>query len=157
MKTLMKLTTLLLLLGVTAHAQVMDSVAGQKMTITTVEEYNYLTKGYKVQIESGLDMKKGYSFGESVKATVDGKTIFQFRPLIRESTKEVCAVLLTLTVYNMWGETITYFCIPRNNYELAAQFNKDVGAKFFQDIGTAYARSTAQIMGEYFELKQKPK
>lgn len=29
---------------------------------TTEEEYNYLTKGYKVQIESGLDMKKGYEF-----------------------------------------------------------------------------------------------
>jgi len=27
---------------------------------TTLEEYNYITKGYKVQIESGLDMKKGY-------------------------------------------------------------------------------------------------
>lgn len=27
---------------------------------TTVEEYNYLTKGYAIQIESGLDMKAGY-------------------------------------------------------------------------------------------------
>jgi hypothetical protein len=27
---------------------------------TSLEEYNYVTKGYKVQIESGLDMKKGY-------------------------------------------------------------------------------------------------
>ena len=27
---------------------------------TTVEEYNYVSKGYKVQLESGLDMKKGY-------------------------------------------------------------------------------------------------
>ncbi|WP_421799825.1 hypothetical protein [Haliscomenobacter sp.] len=28
---------------------------------TTQEEYNYVTKGYKIQQESGLDMKKGYS------------------------------------------------------------------------------------------------
>lgn len=27
---------------------------------TTLEEYNYITKGYKIQIESGLDMKRGY-------------------------------------------------------------------------------------------------
>lgn len=26
---------------------------------TTQEEYNYITKGYKIQLESGLDMKKG--------------------------------------------------------------------------------------------------
>ncbi len=29
---------------------------------TTETEYNYVTKGYKIQLESGLDMKKGYRF-----------------------------------------------------------------------------------------------
>jgi hypothetical protein len=29
---------------------------------TTLEEYNYVTKGYAVQIEQGLDMKAGYEF-----------------------------------------------------------------------------------------------
>lgn len=28
---------------------------------TTLEEYNYVTKGYQIQVESGLDMKKGYT------------------------------------------------------------------------------------------------
>ena len=32
----------------------------QTTITTTEEEYNYITKGYKVQFESGLDMKKGY-------------------------------------------------------------------------------------------------
>lgn len=27
---------------------------------TTEEEYNYVTKGYQIQLQSGLDMKKGY-------------------------------------------------------------------------------------------------
>ena len=27
---------------------------------TTLEEYNYISKGYKIQLESGLDMKRGY-------------------------------------------------------------------------------------------------
>jgi len=31
---------------------------------TTQEEYNYITKGYKIQVESGLDMKKGYILTE---------------------------------------------------------------------------------------------
>jgi hypothetical protein len=29
---------------------------------TTIEEYNYLTKGYSIQIEQGLGMKTGYEF-----------------------------------------------------------------------------------------------
>lgn len=28
---------------------------------TTEEEYNFVTIGFKVQLESGLDMKKGYA------------------------------------------------------------------------------------------------
>ena len=27
---------------------------------TTMEEYNYITKGYKIMLESGLDLKEGY-------------------------------------------------------------------------------------------------
>ena len=27
---------------------------------TTLEEWNYMTKGYEIQINSGLDMKRGY-------------------------------------------------------------------------------------------------
>lgn len=26
---------------------------------TTLEEYNYMSKGFKIQMESGIDMKKG--------------------------------------------------------------------------------------------------
>jgi hypothetical protein len=31
---------------------------------TTMEEYNYVTKGYQAQLEMGLDMKKGYELVE---------------------------------------------------------------------------------------------
>jgi hypothetical protein len=33
---------------------------------TTEEEYNWMNKGYKVMITSGLDMKRGYFFDEDL-------------------------------------------------------------------------------------------
>ena len=47
----------LILSSIASFGQVAISVPAP----TSEEEYNYLTKGYKVQIESGLDMKKGYA------------------------------------------------------------------------------------------------
>ncbi len=34
---------------------------GKSQSGTTMEEYNYVTKGLKIQLESGLDMKNGYA------------------------------------------------------------------------------------------------
>ncbi len=53
----MKLLLLLILLSLTYLKSY-----SQTISPTTIEEYNYITKGYKTMIESGLDMKKGYSF-----------------------------------------------------------------------------------------------
>jgi hypothetical protein len=52
-----------LLLASNAFPQVPAPVASKQEATgqapTTEEEYNYLTKGYAIQISSGLDMKKG--------------------------------------------------------------------------------------------------
>ena len=77
---------------------------------TTLEEYNYITKGYKAQIESGLDMKKGYEFANfdtvSTKiATVEMETLYR----IKEKRKEVAAYMI---IYNRTGRAIEYICIP---------------------------------------------
>ena len=41
---------------------------------TTLEEYNYITKGYKVQTDSGLDMKKGYELSDIDENSTDERT-----------------------------------------------------------------------------------
>lgn len=88
-------------------------------TGTTEEEYNYLSKGYKVQIESGLDMKKGYifeNFGE-VKQT---NYSFTFKLLIREAEKEVAGILV-VTKSEISGNTY-YVAIPVNNKDLMSKY-----------------------------------
>lgn len=90
---------------------------------TTEEEYNYVTKGYKVQIESGLDMKKGYAFEELFEET-NGDYNFTVSCLIREPKKEIAAILVK-TKSSISGK-VYYFCIPHGNEELNEKYYQDL-------------------------------
>jgi hypothetical protein len=85
----------------------------QNITVapTSIEEFNYLTKGYKVQIESGLDMKKGYSF-KLLGTYKQGARNFEFKGLYRDSENKPCAILV---VYAFEGYQTQYYCIPSND------------------------------------------
>lgn len=74
---------------------------------TTLEEYNYVVKGYKVQIESGLDMKKGYSLVDIRKVEFGGRRAI-FKELIKNG-KDLRAIMVIFTGKN--GLT-SYYCIP---------------------------------------------
>lgn len=78
---------------------------------TTLEEYNYLTKGYKIQIESGLDMKKGYTLKDLV--TVSTQFLVTrtatFKGLYRTGETSPCAILL---IYQKYASPAEYVCIP---------------------------------------------
>ena len=74
---------------------------------TTEEEYNYLTKGYKIQVESGLDMKKGYTLTDlltSEASSLFDKSSMIFKGLYRDGQKTPCAVLCIVDK--------KYICIP---------------------------------------------
>ncbi|MFZ4796764.1 MAG: hypothetical protein ACOYMA_04675 [Bacteroidia bacterium] len=91
---------------------------------TTEEEFNYLTKGYQIQMESGLDMKKGYSTKEITDYIVNFQSgnykKVTFRYLYKEDTKKNVAVLAQFTFYKKEeNKTISkYLCIPLSNSEL---------------------------------------
>lgn len=57
-----KLVLLVMLVSVSVFGQetYVEEVSSDPNSELTQEEYNYLTKGLRVQEESGLDMKKGY-------------------------------------------------------------------------------------------------
>ena len=74
---------------------------------TTQEEYLYLTKGLKIQIENGLDIKKGYELKKIDYAGVENKKVELFK-LIRQNTNTIAAHLL---VYNN-STSSEYICIP---------------------------------------------
>ena len=77
---------------------------------TTLEEYNYVTKGYKVQIESGLDMKSGYRFEDIDKIQTEERTV-ELKSLIKGkgTPKTIAGYLL---IYTREGSPVEYICIP---------------------------------------------
>jgi len=103
MKRIFTLFTALFVISFISHAQ------------TTLEEYNYITKGYKVQIESGLDMKKGYTlkdlgywgltFGAEVRNVA-------FKGLYRSNETKPCAIMMIYKRTDISTGAIYYICIP---------------------------------------------
>jgi|MDTD01.2.fsa_nt_gb hypothetical protein len=85
---------------------------------TTQEEYNYLTKGYKTQIESGLDMKKGYKLIDyGVYEIKEGNQTRQceFKGLIKDGQTKPCAVLMIFKRTDLPNGAVYYICIPSAN------------------------------------------
>lgn len=85
------------------------------MSQTSIEEYNYLTKGYKIQLESGLDMKKGYELRD-IDAKKTNERSAELKALVRTSGSEGI-VAAYLVVYNRRGNETEYICIPHPNSE----------------------------------------
>lgn len=95
---------------------------------TTLEEYNYLTKGYKVQMESGLDMKEGYELKYAYTTTIRKKSFnrtIEFKYLYRTKDTIPCAILLVLARTDT--DYIDYLCVPSFNStkELWAKSKED--------------------------------
>lgn len=84
---------------------------------TTFEEYNYVTKGYRVQIESGLDMKKGYTFADinsyRLSYTTGGFRETEFKVLLKEEGKKPVAIMCIYT--SSTNPSKEYICIPQPN------------------------------------------
>jgi hypothetical protein len=82
---------------------------------TTQEEYNYITKGYKVQMESGLDMKKGYSFIEfgnwGLKHGIENRQC-EFIGLVRQGHTKPCAIMMIYKRTDITNGATFYICIP---------------------------------------------
>lgn len=128
MKTLP--TILLLLISVVSFGQ--GTTSGPAPT--TEEEYNYLTKGYKVQIESGLDMKKGYTF-QDMGEIKQGSYSFKIKGLMREAKNELAAMLI-ITKSDVSGR-VYYVCLPINNPDLFARYFSDINA-WDESLTTSY-------------------
>lgn len=97
-----------LLMGVTSFAQ-----------HTTEEEYNYMNKGLQIQIESGLDMKKGYVLSEETQrscADYECKRSISFSLLLRENDNSIAGIIVWCYYGN--NKKIVLFGIPHRNNNL---------------------------------------
>jgi len=86
---------------------------------TTEIEYNYMTKGYRVQIESGLDMKSGYRFEDGGEFPI-GDYSFRTMALMREVKNELAGILV-VAKSRVSGNTY-YVGIPIGNDSLMSKY-----------------------------------
>ncbi len=118
-----KLFCLLLFVSAGLFSQIDDRPITRDETIktfsnqTTLEEYNYVSKGYKIQLESGLDMKNGYTLKDIenfVSAFNAGSDYIQrkstFKLLYKNGQKLPVAIMMILERKD--NNYIDYFCIP---------------------------------------------
>lgn len=82
---------------------------------TTQEEYNYITKGYKVQLESGLDMKKGYTLKvlDLQNVSIEKQTrMLEFSALLKDNNTKPVAIMMKYNRTDISNGHLQYFCIP---------------------------------------------
>jgi hypothetical protein len=118
---------------------------------TTMEEYNYLIKGYKIQVESGLDMKKGYYFNEIGEHQI-GAYHFTIKNLVREDPDELAGILI-ITHSGTSGRTY-YTGIPIQNPELMKLYTADV-AKWDGGMTAAYCHLISSYLSADFYADHK--
>lgn len=90
----------------------------QSYSQTTQEEYNYITKGYKVQVESGLDMKKGYELVDLGNSGLDAGSEHReciFKGLVRTGQNKPCAIMMVYHRTDISNGVTWYVCIPSAN------------------------------------------
>lgn len=145
------LLSTLILISIAAFTQnrivSVDPANGDADLATTEEEYNYLTKGYAIQVASGLDMKRGYSFvdfGTTPTSFSDGTRVTEFKGLLRDGMSTPCAILMK---YSGPSGNATYICIPTYNA------SPDLWQRTFKQVHDAASQygsagmDTAVIMG----------
>lgn len=105
----------------------------QTVAPTTLEEYNYLTKGYKTMIESGLDMKKGYSFKEIGTYSTNSRNC-TFKALYRDKETKTCGYLC---IFKRLDGGLCYICIPTSDASI------DLWDKTLNEINYCFDNSGA--------------
>jgi hypothetical protein len=86
------------------------TISAQK---TTLDEYNYVIRGYKTQLEREEDMKPGYKFVDLCEhhlKTGSVKRKCEFKALIRDGETKPCAIMCVFTRTDK--KTTAYLCIP---------------------------------------------
>lgn len=122
---------------------------------TTLEEYNYMTKGYSLQQSSGLDMKKGYNL-ESISNLKRGYYSFSFNALIRTEEKEFAGILI-IANSQVSGRNY-HLALPVNNSQLQPKFENDINS-WDESMTTAFSQALSELysntaMSCYLEMNK---
>lgn len=90
--------------------------SGYAYSQTSVDEYNYLTKGYSQSIANGLGIKQGYSLTDKGSYTLDeGGYTLQVSVLYLMRTADNSYAAALVMVHDSKKNNTAYFCVPAKN------------------------------------------
>jgi hypothetical protein len=91
--------------------------------VTTEEEYLYMSKGYKVAVESGLDLKTGYAIGKTYSQTISIYS-FEYKTLLKVSGQDTSEVGYIVKIFakTLFGPSTYWYGVPMGNQTLMDQF-----------------------------------
>lgn len=112
---------------------------------TTSEEYNFVTKGFRIQTEGGLDAKKGYHFNDLFEKQF-GNYNFTAKILIREQKNEAAAILVIIN--SKISQKDYYVCIPYENPELLQRYWTEIG-NWEKSLLLSYTQIMTIYLGGY--------
>jgi hypothetical protein len=112
---------------------------------TTAEEYNFVTKGFRIQTEGGLDAKKGYHFNELFEKQF-GNYNFTAKTLVREQKTEIAAILIIIN--SKISQKDYYVCIPYDNPELLQRYWTEL-SNWEKPLLLAYTQIVTIYLGAY--------
>lgn len=104
----MKYLTFLLFLFYFFNAPAQQTEEGNNIAPTTRAEYDFVTVGYQIQLNTGLPMKKGYKLLNYEECKFEHTTV-SVKALFRENETEPCAIMM---IYNERFQKPRYFCTP---------------------------------------------
>lgn len=142
-----KLFYLLLFVSFNLFAQ--QNETGTFTTQTTLQEYNYVTKGYKDQLDKGLDMKIGYSLKDASSfitsynfdtKKIDRKTSFKL--LYKEGNTLPIAIMMIMERKD--NGYLEYYCIP--------SYNSDLWSTFFSDFSKNLKNETVGLSSSEIQV-----
>lgn len=107
---------------------------------TTETEYNYLTKGYALDIADGRDLKAGYTLSPIGEEVAVGNYSFNFQAFIKQDEKAVAAVLVVAK--SKVSGTTYHLCVPLNNPDLNSRYIESYSS-FDGPISRAYAYASS--------------
>ncbi len=112
---------------------------------TTIDEYNYLTKGLEVSIENGLDIKSGYSLEKFNERKV-ADYHFDFYHFLKGDAKYPAAISI-IAKSNVSGTTY-FYCLPIDNNKLLALFYDKVN-DLDESMTTALLVAMSELVTKY--------
>ena len=114
--------------------------------ITTEEEYLYMIKGYKVAVESGLDLKTGYKIGKIYKETISIYS-FEYNTLLKVNGQDTTEVgyIVKIVANTLFGTSTYWFGIPMGNQTLMDRFLTSLYASNYEMLIKPFFKSYATM------------